>query len=149
MNEVRSGATSRISIHPAFGDENLQYSCDADTYGKIVQRQRTHPWVSDRAWTQSWGRSVRSPPPSLLLAFVQKESKESQPPLYHSQDMMSLYVFRFPSLLLLCLTCVFTLARGIWPGAVPLAVRSPYLNVWQASTSTNDNPVFWDGSVSR
>ena len=37
--------------------------------------------------------------------------------------------------------------QTFWPAAAPLAVRSPYLNVWQAAISTNDYPVFWDGSV--
>ncbi|KAI0727370.1 hypothetical protein C8Q72DRAFT_463133 [Fomitopsis betulina] len=55
--------------------------------------------------------------------------------------------------LLLCflsfwaLACAQTQIQTFWPAAVPLAVRNPYLNVWQATASTNDYPVFWDGSV--
>ncbi|KZT68279.1 hypothetical protein DAEQUDRAFT_337808 [Daedalea quercina L-15889] len=37
--------------------------------------------------------------------------------------------------------------QTFWPAAAPLAVHSPYLNVWQTAISTNDYPIFWNGSV--
>ena len=60
-----------------------------------------------------------------------------------------LRTFRIYPLLFLYFACTFVVAQGIWPAAAPLTVRSPYLNVWQASTSTNEKPIFWDGSVRR
>ncbi|KAH9913165.1 uncharacterized protein B0H18DRAFT_1126524 [Fomitopsis serialis] len=37
--------------------------------------------------------------------------------------------------------------QTFWPAAAPIAVRSPYLNVWQTAISTNDYPISWNGSV--
>ena len=43
-------------------------------------------------------------------------------------------------------------AQSFWPAAVPLAVRSPYLNSWadtqNGSDTSNSWPAFWDGNVS-
>lgn len=53
----------------------------------------------------------------------------------------------------LCFLSFWAFARAqtpiqtFWPGAAPLAVRSPYLNVWQTDINANDYPEFWVGSV--
>ncbi|TFY64799.1 hypothetical protein EVJ58_g2384 [Rhodofomes roseus] len=55
--------------------------------------------------------------------------------------------------LVLCILSLVSVVRPqpqiqtFWPAAAPIAVRSPYLNVWQSAVSTNDYPVFWNGSV--
>lgn len=44
-------------------------------------------------------------------------------------------------------------AQTFWPAAIPLAVRTPYLNAWMYTqpsyaASTNNWPSFWNTNVS-
>ncbi|KAF8885606.1 hypothetical protein BD779DRAFT_1442269 [Infundibulicybe gibba] len=41
----------------------------------------------------------------------------------------------------------FVQAQGTWPGAVPLAIRSPHFNCWMPRPGTGQWPAFWNSRV--